>query len=93
MQLATNDCPFNDFMFEIIVKQGKLGIIKCLKCIGNTSNELHIFCAAVKQGNLDILDWLKANDNSFSAYSFELAITHGSLAVMNWLRTNGCPFE
>jgi hypothetical protein len=51
----------------------------------------HIFEAAVKQNNLNILIWLKQKNCPWDEYTFALAAEYGNLVILKWLKENGCP--
>ena len=48
---------------------------------------------AAFSGDLENLQWLKANDYEFEPYTFNHAAVNGSLENMIWLKNAGCLFD
>lgn len=54
------------------------------------------FCipaTAVRNGHLDMVKWLAANDSSWNEYAFKFAQEYGTQEVKDWLLGQTCPLE
>ena len=49
--------------------------------------------AAASRGQLDVLQWARANDYPWDGLTCACAALNGHLAVLQWARDNGCPWN
>ena len=48
---------------------------------------------AAKEGNMDILKWLKENGYNWEPGTCAAAAREGHLEALKWLRENGCEWD
>jgi len=51
------------------------------------------FLYAAKNGNLAVIQWLRANKCPWDHRTFEFAAKNGNLENMKWLKANHCPWN
>ena len=56
-------------------------------------SEDHLCGAAARSGQLEMLQWLRANDCPWDIETCTSAAVHGHFEVLQWLRANGCPWD
>ena len=61
--------------------------------VNKNKRAYHVVEWAAKNGNLDILKWLKRNGCPWNEDTFTAAATHGNLENMKWLKKNGCHWK
>ena len=49
--------------------------------------------SAAKGGNLEVLQWTRANDCRWDEETCKYAAKGGNLEVLQWARANGCPWD
>ena len=67
--------------------------LKCCHDIGSRIqfNSPITFCNVAREGNLEVMKWLKTRNCHWDESTFTAAARHGELANMKWLLSQKCP--
>src|ERR1700679_142126 len=83
---------FTQFSFLFLRSGGNLPILKHALEIGFDFHKTVRICSyAALGGNLDVLQWLRANGCPWDEFTCSQAALGVHLDVLQWARANGCP--
>ena len=72
---------------------GCLSAVQRLQRGGRLSRQEYLCQAAARSGQLEELQWLRANGCPWDRWTCSGAARGGHLEVLQWLRANGCPWD
>ena len=73
--------------------RGYHSTLKCLRRRGELEDECLLCAAAAKNGDLEVLKALRAEDSPWNEKTCACAAERGHLEVLKWARENGCPWD
>ena len=90
-------CPWRDFTDYSAAAHGQLACLQWAHTNGCPSAEKHTCEIAAQNGNLEILQWVRAQDPPYpwTSSACTRAAEEGHLGVLQWLRTQNppCPWD
>ena len=91
--VAATELQFEELDEDEAVKLGCLSAVQRLQRGGRLSRKEGLCEAAARSGQLEVLQWLRANDCPWDKYTCAHAAGGGHLEVLQWLRANDCPWD
>ena len=82
-----------EFKEDDAVERGYLSTLKCLRRRGRLSDERLLCAAAARNGDLEELKAMRAENLPWNEYTCAYAAKGGHLEVLKWARENGCPWH
>ena len=73
--------------------RGYHSTLKCLRRRGELEDECLLCAAAAKNGDLEVLKALRAEDSPWNESTCTHAAQGGQLEVLKWARANNCPWD
>ena len=73
--------------------RGYHSTLKCLRRRGELEDECLLCAAAARNGDLEVLKALRAEDSPWNEKTCACAAERGHLEVLKWARENGCPWD
>jgi hypothetical protein len=91
--VAATELQFEELDEDEAVKLGCLSAVQRLQRGGRLSRKEGLCEAAARSGQLEVLQWLRANSCPWDGFTCALAVEDGHLEVRQWLLANGCPWD
>jgi hypothetical protein len=91
--MAETGLRFEELSDETAVNLGCLSVLKRMQRGGRLSRQEYLCEAAARFGQLEVLQWARANGCPWAEGTCARAAGGGHLEVLQWLRANGAPWD
>jgi hypothetical protein len=81
--------PVNYVLLKIVCRDGRLDTLKYLvKKSGSLIKDKDLICEAVRNGHIDIIDYLYHHGINIDSEIIDIALKYGKLNVLEWCKSN-----
>ena len=90
-------CPrenqYNYNMAKVAARYGQAELVKWLCGEGGFAMDEMVMWRAAQGGNLELVQWLRAEGCPWNYDTCTWAVEEGHVEVLRWVRENGCPWH